>query len=160
MAFIIASALSMTLTIAACRLGATVQTSCLYWQPEHLPSKPKLTQAPSRPTLNWPRRTLPRLHSSKTDMTGWSLLKVATTFWHIGGIAGLTVGCGPVICAAQGVDGVVGPGTLDGGPRNVASGHVIVTCIEQSSTSCRTVLPNMEWGSCSPSSHHSHAKEN
>jgi hypothetical protein len=30
---------------------------------------------------------LPFSHSSKTDMPGWSLLKVATTFWHIGGIA-------------------------------------------------------------------------
>jgi hypothetical protein len=39
-AFIVAYALSMTLTIAACRLVATVQTSCLYWQPEHLPNKP------------------------------------------------------------------------------------------------------------------------
>ena len=86
-AFIVASAPSMTLTIAVCRLVATVQTSCLYWQPEHLPNKPKLTQAPSRPTFNWPKRTLPFSHSSKTDMPGWSLLKVATTFWHIGGIA-------------------------------------------------------------------------
>ncbi len=43
-AFIIANVLSMTLTIDACRLVGTVQTSCLYWHPEHLPSKPKLTQ--------------------------------------------------------------------------------------------------------------------
>ena len=69
-AFIIANALSMTLTIDACRLVGTVQTSCLYWHPEHLPSKPKLTQAPSRPTFYWPRRTLPLSHSSKMDMPG------------------------------------------------------------------------------------------
>ena len=35
--------LSMTLTIDACRRVATIQTLCLYWHPEHLPSKPKLT---------------------------------------------------------------------------------------------------------------------
>ena len=159
-AFIIANVLSMTLTIDACRLVGTVQTSCLYWHPEHLPSKPKLTQAPSRPTLNWLKHTLPLLHSSTMDMPGWSLLKVATTFWHIGGIAALTVGCGPVTRAARGVDGVVGTGTLTGGPRNMASGHVIVTWIAQSSTSCQTVFPKLEWGSCWLSSHRSHAKKN
>jgi hypothetical protein len=42
-------------------------------------------------------------------------------------------------------------------PRNMASGHVIVTWIAQSSTSCRTVFPKVEWGSCSPSFHRSHA---
>ncbi len=42
-------------------------------------------QAPSCPTFNWLKRTLPLSHSSKTDMPKWSLLKVATTFWHIGG---------------------------------------------------------------------------
>ena len=29
----------------------------------------------------------------------------------------MTVGCGPVICATRGVDGVVGPGTLGGGGK-------------------------------------------
>ena len=38
-AFIISNALSMTLTVAAFRLVATVQISCLYWQPKHLPNK-------------------------------------------------------------------------------------------------------------------------
>jgi len=78
----------------------------------------------------------------------------------MGGIAALTVGCDPVIRAARGVYGVVGPGTLNGGPRNIASGHMIVTWIEQSLTSCRTALPNVEWGSCTLSSHRSHAKKN
>ena len=69
-AFIIANAPSITLTITACRLVATAQTSCLYLQPEHLPNKPKLTQAPSRPIFKSPKRTLPLSHSSKTDMPG------------------------------------------------------------------------------------------
>ena len=70
-AFIVANALSITLTTAACLLGATAQTSCLYLQPEHLPNNPKWTQAPSRPTLNSPNRILPFSHSSPTDMPGW-----------------------------------------------------------------------------------------
>jgi hypothetical protein len=69
-AFIVANTPSKTLTIVACRLVATVQTSCLYWQPGHLPNKPKLRQAPSRPTLIWLRRTLPHSHSSTADMPG------------------------------------------------------------------------------------------
>jgi len=69
-AFIVAKAPSKTLTIVVCRLVATVQTSCLYWQPEHLPNKPKLMQAPARPTFNWLKRTLPFLHRPRRTRPG------------------------------------------------------------------------------------------
>jgi hypothetical protein len=49
-------------------------------------------------------------------------LKVATTFWHIGGMAALTVGCDPVTREARGVGGAVGTRTFAGGPRNMARG--------------------------------------
>jgi hypothetical protein len=159
-AFIVAIAPLSTFTIAACRLSDMEHTSCLYWHSEHRPRRPKLTQAPSFPTFSWPNLTLPHEQSSRMVMDGWSLLNAATTFWHRGGIEALMVGCGPAVCTARGVAGVLAPGTFDRAPTKCALGHVSVSWTEQSSTSSQTVLSKFEWGSRSPSSHPLQARKN
>ena len=58
------------------------------------------------------------------------------------------------------VAGVFNPGTFTWGPRNSATGHMSVSWIEQSLTSCQTAWSNVEWGSRSPSSQPSHARNN
>ncbi len=127
MAFIVAIMPSSTLTIVAFRLSGTEHTSCLYRHPEHRPSRPKLTQPPSFPTFSWLNQTLPRKHSSRMVMDGWSLLNAATTFWHKGGIAALMVGRGPAARTALVVAGIFAPGTFNGAPMKCASGHVSVS---------------------------------
>ena len=147
--------------MAACWLSDMVNTSCLYLHPRHRPSKPKLRHAPpGSPVLKLVSRTLPRVHRSTMVRDGYSLLRVPTTFWHSGGMAALTVGFFPPPCAARVVAGVFNPGTFTWGPRNSATGHVSVSWIEQSSTSCQTVWSNVEWGSHSPSSQPLHARKN
>ena len=137
MAFMVAMPFSMAFATDAWRVSGAVQTSCRYWHPGHRPRSPKFMHAPSRPIRRSKNLTRPCWHRSVIVKLGYSRLNVPTAFWHSGGIAVLTVGCGQAAATGLGVrvpGGNLPPGARTCVPKNAVSGHesvVWMTILDQ-----------------------------
>ena len=101
-------------------------------------------------------RMPPFLMRSAKDIVECAALKASTACLHPAGMAVLIVG---LARAGAGPDGI---GAFAGAvpPRNLASGHVSIMSMAQSSTKRVTVAPRVDLGPAARDDHHSHERKN